>query len=151
MRLFSKYSAGWGAISRSTSKAKRLCRPPACALRVCSWKACAYSTNPGAMSARQRKRMSSSTPDMSPGPFTAAVVTVSDACSRAERDDLSGPAVAEALGKSGFQVVAPQGGPGEKILNPNTLFKINENYLVIVTTGGSGIMPPDVKHYARCG
>jgi len=42
----------------------------------------------------------------SSGVFTAAVVTVSDSCARGERVDLSGPAVAEALKKSGFRVVA---------------------------------------------
>jgi mRNA interferase MazF len=37
--------------------------------------------------------------------LTAAVVTVSDSCSRGERADISGPAVAEVLGRSGFRVV----------------------------------------------
>ncbi|MGB2606897.1 MAG: molybdopterin-binding protein, partial [Candidatus Sulfotelmatobacter sp.] len=41
-----------------------------------------------------------------PVSFTAAVVTVSDSCSRGERVDLSGPAVAATLGKFGFRVVA---------------------------------------------
>ncbi len=88
--------------------------------------------------------MSSSTPDMSPGPFTAAVVTVSDACSRAERDDLSGPAVAEALEKRGFQVVARQVVPDEQIYIQNTLMQLSENARLIVTTGGTGIAPRDV-------
>ena len=37
--------------------------------------------------------------------MTAAVLTVSDSCSRGERVDLSGPAVAEALLRRNFQVV----------------------------------------------
>ena len=36
--------------------------------------------------------------------MTAAVVTVSDSCSRGEKVDLSGPAVVEALERRGFRV-----------------------------------------------
>ena len=56
--------------------------------------------------------MSSSTPEASThdrrraSAGTAAVLTVSDSCSRGEKVDLSGPAVAEALGRRNFQVVA---------------------------------------------
>ena len=51
--------------------------------------------------------MSSSTPDASALNATrAAVLTVSDSCSRSEKVDLSGPAVAEALGRRNFHVVA---------------------------------------------
>ncbi len=35
---------------------------------------------------------------------TAAVITVSDRSHRREREDLSGPAVAQALGQEGFEV-----------------------------------------------
>jgi molybdopterin biosynthesis enzyme MoaB len=56
---------------------------------------------------RLRVKMSSSTPDGSVLNKTrAAVLTVSDSCSRGEKTDLSGPAVAEALGRRNFQVVA---------------------------------------------
>ena len=46
--------------------------------------------------------MSSSTPDRT----RAAVLTVSDSCSRGEKSDRSGPAVAEALQRRNCQVVA---------------------------------------------
>src|SRR6266581_1645596 len=55
--------------------------------------------------------MSSSTPDAtSRNPSSrngtrAAVLTVSDSCSRGEKVDLSGPAVAKALERRKFQVV----------------------------------------------
>src|SRR6266853_291653 len=71
-------------------------RPPAVLLVVC----------PEAAEGKKRKMFSSTAEAPSTGKFEAAVVTVSDSCARGERVDLSGPAVAQALGKSGFQVVA---------------------------------------------
>jgi molybdopterin adenylyltransferase len=64
--------------------------------------------------------MSSSTPDAltsdasipdasSLDATRAAVLTVSDSCSRGEKVDLSGPAVAETLGRRNFQVVQRSG------------------------------------------
>ncbi len=57
---------------------------------------------------RLKVKMSSSTPDAYPSEkmLTVAVLTVSDSCSRGEKVDLSGPAVAEALERRNFQVVA---------------------------------------------
>ena len=48
--------------------------------------------------------MSSSTVE----PFTAAVLTVSDSCARGEKQDLSGPAVAEAIQKFNFTSGRPR-------------------------------------------
>ena len=56
--------------------------------------------------------MSSSTPEA----LTAAVLTVSDSSARGERSDLSGPAVAEALRKAGFEVVATEIIPDDQVV-----------------------------------
>jgi molybdopterin adenylyltransferase len=86
--------------------------------------------------------MSSSTTEGSV--FTAAVVTVSDSCSRGERVDLSGPAVVEVLKKSGFQVVHTQIVQDDSMQIQNALVHLALEVRFIVTTGGTGIAPRDV-------
>jgi len=76
--------------------------------------------------------------------FTAAVVTVSDSCARGERVDLSGPAVANALKKSGFRVVAAQTVQDDSMQIQNALVHLALEARFIVTTGGTGIAPRDV-------
>jgi molybdopterin adenylyltransferase len=94
--------------------------------------------------------MSSSTADASvagrtaPAVLTAAVVTVSDSCSRGERTDASGPAVAEALKKSGFRIVATQIVQDDSMQIQNALVHLALEARLIVTTGGTGIAPRDV-------
>jgi molybdopterin adenylyltransferase len=94
--------------------------------------------------------MSSSTVDPSPegrpapGVLTAAVVTVSDSCSRGERVDLSGPAVAEVLKRSGFRVVATQIVQDDNMQIQNALVHLALEVRFIVTAGGTGIAPRDV-------
>ena len=46
--------------------------------------------------------------------YTAAVITVSDRCSRGEREDASGPALAELLGEKGYRVVSTSVVPDER-------------------------------------
>ena len=86
--------------------------------------------------------MSSSTTEGSV--FTAAVVTVSDSCSRGERVDLSGPAVVEALKKSGFRVVSTQIVQDDSMQIQNALVHLALEVRFIVTTGGTGIADRDV-------
>ncbi|MGA7513217.1 MAG: MogA/MoaB family molybdenum cofactor biosynthesis protein [Candidatus Sulfotelmatobacter sp.] len=94
--------------------------------------------------------MSSSTVEASshgnPDPvvLTAAVVTVSDTCARGERVDISGPAVAEVLKKSGFRVVATQTVQDDSMQIQNALVHLALEVRFIVTTGGTGIAPRDV-------
>jgi molybdopterin adenylyltransferase len=76
--------------------------------------------------------------------FTAAVVTVSDSCSRGERIDLSGPAVAEALEKFGFQVVKREIVQDDSLQIQNLLVLLAKEVPLVVTTGGTGIAPRDV-------
>ncbi len=76
----------------------------------------------------------------------ALVVTVSDSASRGAREDLSGPAVREALEKLGCDVIGVA-------LVPDELGSIKESLLqgcerqkveLVVTTGGTGLSPRDV-------
>jgi molybdenum cofactor synthesis domain-containing protein len=93
--------------------------------------------------------MSSSTTDIqnqdsAPQGFTAAVVTVSDSCSRGERVDISGPAVADILTKLGFRVVATRTVPDDSMQIQNALVHLALEARFIVTTGGTGIAERDV-------
>lgn len=82
--------------------------------------------------------------EMEPLIFTAAVVTVSDSCARGERVDLSGPAVAEALKKSGFRIVAARTVQDDSMQIQNALVHLALEARFIVTTGGTGIALRDV-------
>jgi molybdopterin adenylyltransferase len=84
--------------------------------------------------------MSSSTPEV----FTAAVLTVSDSSSRGEREDLSGPAVAEVLTRQNFQVVAREVVPDERTAIAAVIVKLALQARLVVTTGGTGIAKRDV-------
>ncbi len=84
--------------------------------------------------------MFSSTPDR----VSAAVLTVSDSCSRGEKADLSGPAVAEALECRKFQVVLRGVVPDEQAVIQEKLIELCRSARLIVTTGGTGIAPRDV-------
>jgi molybdopterin adenylyltransferase len=94
--------------------------------------------------------MSSSTPDASRAESStlertrAAVLTVSDSCSRGEKADLSGPAVVEALGRHEFRVVARGIVPDERPLIQEKLIELCGSARLVVTTGGTGIAPRDV-------
>jgi molybdopterin adenylyltransferase len=86
--------------------------------------------------------MSSSTAD--PQLLTAAVVTVSDSCSRGEREDLSGPAVAELLQKLHFTIAAREIVSDDSDQIQNLLIRLAGKVRFVVTTGGTGIAPRDV-------
>lgn len=76
--------------------------------------------------------------------FTAAVVTVSDSCSRGERQDQSGPAVAHLLEQLKFSVTARETVPDDFIKIQNLLIRLSRKVQLIVTTGGTGIAARDV-------
>jgi molybdopterin adenylyltransferase len=84
--------------------------------------------------------MSSSTPEA----LSAAVVTVSDSCSRGERTDLSGPAVADVLKKHSFTIVGTSTVPDEQAAIQQVLMGWIDRARLVVTTGGTGIAPRDV-------
>jgi len=84
--------------------------------------------------------MSSSTPDVT----TAAVLTISDSCSRGEQVDLSGPAVAAVLGRHNFRVVERSLIPDKRAAIEERLIELCRPVRLVVTTGGTGIAPCDV-------
>jgi molybdopterin adenylyltransferase len=88
--------------------------------------------------------MSSSTTDRESNQLTAAVITVSDSCSRGEREDLSGPAVANLLQKRRFFIAVREVVPDDSIQIQNLLIRLAREVRLIVTTGGTGIAPRDV-------
>lgn len=87
---------------------------------------------------------SSTTKANLPENFSAAVVTVSDSCARGERVDVSGPAVAELLRKSGFRVTAKQIVQDDSMQIQNALVHLALEVRLIVTAGGTGIAERDV-------
>jgi molybdopterin adenylyltransferase len=90
-------------------------------------------------------KMSSSTPDSSaPNATPAAVLTVSDSCSRGEKIDLSGPAVAEALARRNFQVLVRSVVADERVAIQEKLIELCRSARLVITTGGTGIAPRDV-------
>jgi molybdenum cofactor synthesis domain-containing protein len=76
--------------------------------------------------------------------LTAAVVTVSDSCSRGERQDQSGPAVAQLLEKLQFSVVAREVVPDDSTRIEDMIMRLADEVRLIVTTGGTGIAVRDV-------
>jgi molybdopterin adenylyltransferase len=84
--------------------------------------------------------MSSSTPES----LTAAVITISDSSARGARSDLSGPAVAGALRRAGFSVVATEIIPDDQGLIQQSIAGLAAKARLVVTTGGTGIAKRDV-------
>ena len=76
--------------------------------------------------------------------LTAAVVTVSDSCSRGERQDQSGPAVAQLLEKLKFSVLAREVVPDDSTRIEDMIMRLADQVRLIVTTGGTGIAVRDV-------
>jgi molybdopterin adenylyltransferase len=83
--------------------------------------------------------MSSSTPER-----TAAVLTVSDSCSRGEKNDLSGPAVAKTLERKRFRITVRTIVPDENAAIQQKLKELCGSARLVVTTGGTGIAARDV-------
>ena len=76
--------------------------------------------------------------------LTAAVVTVSDSCARREREDKSGPAVAQLLEKLKISVSTREVVSDDPIQIQNLLIRLAREVRLIVTTGGTGIAARDV-------
>jgi molybdenum cofactor synthesis domain-containing protein len=75
---------------------------------------------------------------------TAAVITVSDRSHRGEREDLSGPAVVQALQQAGFEIAGTEIVPDEREKIRVLLERYVERTALIVTTGGTGVARRDV-------
>ena len=91
---------------------------------------------------------SSTTESQASTSLTAAVITVSDSCARGEREDLSGPAVAQFLQKLHFEIVVRETVPDDVIQIQNLLIRLAREVRFVVTTGGTGIAPRDVTPQA---
>lgn len=89
------------------------------------------------------KKMSSSTAK-STSVRTSAVVTVSDSCSRGEREDRSGPAVAQLLENNHFLISKRHVVPDDPVQLQNLLILLAREVRLIVTTGGTGIASRDI-------
>ena len=78
--------------------------------------------------------------------YRAVVITVSDTCSRGEKEDRSGPALAEALELAGMEIHARDLVPDDHSTIKSVLQKYlkDESAHLIVTTGGTGFGPRDV-------
>lgn len=82
--------------------------------------------------------------------FRVGVLTLSDKGSRGEREDLSGPLIAELLGPDRFSISKTAVIPDEAdaIAETLTLWADVEGLNLIVTTGGTGVSPRDVTPQA---
>lgn len=78
--------------------------------------------------------------------MNAAVLTISDRCSRGEATDTGGPMLAELVRGIGADVVATQLVPDERADIERVLVEWSDglDVDVIVTTGGTGLSPRDV-------
>ncbi len=82
---------------------------------------------------------------------TAAVLTVSDSCSRGDREDRSGPATVEVLRQHGFVVASHEIIPDDQPAIEEQLIRLSDQVNLIVTTGGTGVADGDVTPEATCG
>lgn len=79
-------------------------------------------------------------------PFQVAVITMSDKGAEGKREDFSGPAIEERLGREGFQVVERLILPDDKERLVKELIRLSDMRQVdmILTTGGTGFAPRDI-------
>lgn len=76
--------------------------------------------------------------------ITVAVLTLSDKGSRGEREDVSGPLIADMLKGIDAEVVYSEILPDEKELIKGRLIDYSGRVDLILTTGGTGLSPRDV-------
>jgi molybdenum cofactor synthesis domain-containing protein len=78
--------------------------------------------------------------------IVAAVLTISDSCSRGEREDISGPAVVAELEKLGAEVRATEILPDDRDLIASRLIHLSDrgDINLLFTTGGTGFALRDV-------
>jgi molybdopterin adenylyltransferase len=77
-------------------------------------------------------------------PVRAAVITVSDAASRGERDDVSGREACRLLREAGLEVEGPLVVPDERPLIAERIRAAAVGCRLVITTGGTGLGPRDV-------
>ena len=74
----------------------------------------------------------------------AAVITVSDACARGEREDVSGAEARRLLAEAGFELAAPVVVADERPLIGQAIREAAAGAELVVTTGGTGLAARDV-------
>jgi molybdopterin adenylyltransferase len=75
----------------------------------------------------------------------ALVLTISDTASAGKREDLSGPEARRILTDAGFEVAAIEILPDERAQIESRLRRASEEgFLLVVTSGGTGLSPRDV-------
>jgi len=81
-----------------------------------------------------------------PMSYKAAVITVSDKCSRGEREDASGPAVRAMLEGAGFEIAYTAIVPDERGQISAELIRCADEKRIplVLTTGGTGFSPRDI-------
>ncbi len=79
------------------------------------------------------------------GKVKTAVITVSDRCSRGEREDQSGKAIVETVESKGWEVVSYIIIPDDKARLKEELLRLSDELgsQLIFTTGGTGLSPRD--------
>lgn len=79
-------------------------------------------------------------------PFAAAVITLSDKGSKGEREDKSGPLIAERLKDAGFNVIEQLIMPDDKNLLAQDLMRLTDQRQpdLIITTGSTGFAQRDI-------
>ncbi len=85
-------------------------------------------------------------PRIAPLPFQAAVITLSDRCAAGEREDKSGPTIAERLATAGYTVVEQLVLPDERAPLERSLIRLCDQRQLdlILTTGGTGFAARDI-------
>lgn len=77
--------------------------------------------------------------------YRARIITVSDRCFAGEREDLSGPALAEALERASYELLPPVLVPDEQPqIEAALLAACEANAALVLTTGGTGFAPRDL-------
>jgi molybdenum cofactor synthesis domain-containing protein len=76
--------------------------------------------------------------------ITAAVLTISDKGSRGEREDRSGPLIADMLKEIGAEILYHEIIPDEQKIIQEKLIGYSSRTDLILTTGGTGLAPRDV-------
>jgi molybdenum cofactor synthesis domain-containing protein len=81
-----------------------------------------------------------------PRPFQAAVITLSDRCSRGERTDTAGPAITNRLTEAGYEIAEAVLIPDDGALLQRHLVRLADQRQLdlILTTGGTGFAARDV-------
>lgn len=78
--------------------------------------------------------------------FKAAIITISDKCSRGDREDASGPLLSQLVSDAGLRVISRHLVPDERDKIASLLSNLADSRAVdlIITTGGTGPSPRDI-------